>query len=310
MSKERIKLYRLDAGLNTTTAEQSGFPGVYTVVQNVRLAQGPAMVRKGMKRLAVIPNDSTATIYDFDGTNDTVTANVILDPLAEVWPLPGTRWTVEFICQADTLSADSYILANSSSSTVYGLRIKQTSSNTIVATVQDSAAAVTTLTSAASFGTGVVVAGQIVRDGASLTMRLNNATEVTGTMDATNICRTQNPSFGSQNGANYYDGRIEWVRGFNVAKSNMNDCWTRLNNPRAPDVLFDYVMEPDAGTGYVLDRSRYENHGDIAGSPTTTSTLLGNPPMMVQSMAGVVSKSGGTRKLVVTAHGISYTGSY
>lgn len=305
MSKQRIKLYRLDVGLNTSADERSGFPGVYQILQNVRLSAGPASVRKGMKRVAVIAPTSTADIVDFDGSGVTVQAQALGAP--DVWPL-GTVWTVEFLCQADTLAGDIYILGDAVNGTRFSLRIKQTSSNTIVASTRDSGLTTVTLTSAASYPTGAIVAGQVVRNGTSLTMRINNATEVTGTMSAL-VGDTQVPAIGVLNGGNFYDGRIEWVRGFSVAKTNQNDCWNRLVNPRAPDVIFDYVTSIDAGTGYVLDRSRFENHMDVAGTPATTSTLLGNLPVPIQSLSGMLSRAG-SRKLVAVARGLTYTGSY
>ena len=304
--KERLKLYRT-RGLNTSQSEQSGSPGTYRVYQNARTSTGPTTVRDGMKRIASITAGSDANIIDFDGANDVVTfAGSTTWP--EVWPL-GTQWTVEFLCQADTLAADSYVFATHNSASVYGIRVKQTATGTIVADVQDSANVVVTLTSPASYGTGVVVAGQITRDGVSLTMRLNNSTAVTGTMSATLLLRGQALGIGAQNTANFYDGRIEFVRGFNTVKTTQEMCWNRLVNPRAADVLFDYVTEIDAGTGFVLDRSRFENHGDIAGSPTTTSTLLGNNPAPVQGMGAMLDRNG-RRRVIATVRGGTYSGIY
>lgn len=304
MSKQRPKFYA-PLGLNTTAAEHSSAPGVYPVAQNIRTSSGNSAVRTGMKRLVVIAPDDTAKIIDADGSNDKATTPYTP---AEVFPL-GTQWTVEFLCQADTLSGDHYIIGDTGASSA--LKIKQTSSNTFVATVTDSAVTSTSVTSGATATVGTVCAVMLTRNGATLSLYVNNAAAVTATMSATNPLLGPHSalSFYANNNANFYDGRIEFFRAFKTVKTTQADGWYRLANPLAPDVICDYVFEIDAGTGYVLDRSRFENHLTVAGTPATTSTLLGHAPVPVQSIAPMLSRDSG-RRVILTARGLVYSGTY
>ena len=288
-------------GLSTTGAEQSGSPGHYEVETNVRLGRGVFDVRKGMKKLATIAPGNDAKIIDFDGANDSVIATYD----ANIHNLHAmAAWTIEGLCSADAIASERPIFFISGVIKVYQ---DNTSGGRVVAEVIDSAAATVTL-----IVTGIVatdnVAWQVVCSGASLTLRANGGS-ATGTLASGTLATvSQNLINGKRTGPDtWYDGRIEWNRGFNVARSSQEYGWSRLVNPYAPDVLWDYVMEIDTGTGFVLDRSRYENHADIAGSPATSATLCGNPPVPVQSMAAMLDKKG-ARRVIVTARGLTYSG--
>ena len=288
-------------GLSTTGAEQSGSPGHYEVVQNVRLGRGVFDVRKGMKKLATIAPTSDSAVLDLDGVDDfvTTTADSTIHNLQA-----RAAWTIEGLCRAGGITSERPIFFISGVIKVYQ---DNTSGGRVVAEVIDSAAATTTL-----IVTGIVatdnVAWQVACSGASLTLRANGGS-ATGTLAGGTLATVAaNLLHGKRTGPNtFYLGAIEFNRGFNVAKTSQEYGWSRLVNPYAPDVLWDYVFEIDTGTGFVLDRSRYENHSDITGTPATTTTLCGNPPAPIQSMAPMLDKKG-ARRVLITARGGTYSG--
>jgi hypothetical protein len=142
----------------------------------------------------------------------------------------------------------------------------------MVATVTDSATTVTTLT-ATVVPAATKTRVQLVRDGANLFFRVNGVT-VTGTMSATNLVQAGNPIvLGADNAATFYDGAIDFFRGWRTALTSQKYGFLRNPHPRGPSVMFDYVGSLDAN-GIMLDRGPYEMHGVASGTPASTRAPL------------------------------------
>lgn len=281
MPKGGPPLYDFGLGLQTSRVAHGAPMPWFSTFQNVRTNQGAATRRQGMKRIAYVT--TTATCFDFDGTDDSV--KIPYD--ARTWGALGTRFTVEWLENADTLSGTHYVLGTLASGSE-GLTISRasTSSGTITVVVTDSAAASTTLSATGVGGTGTLIAGMLTRDGATLSLWINGAVVDTDTMSATNLLRAPSstkPTIGAHNDTNFWNGKIDFVRATKTVKSNQRDGWSRHLNPRAEYVLFDYAMEADANN-YCIDRSSFGNHADVAGTPSTTTSLAVNPAA-IQALA-------------------------
>ncbi len=254
--------------LETTRDLRSSDPLHFRVADNVRARNGHAKRRKG--RALVYRFAAAADLMDFDGTND----KVALSTDSRVFPLTLTRFTLEWLISTDTTASTTFILGRVGASGT-GVTLSHNSAGAIVCVVTDNAAAGVTLTIA-----GVSAAAthpvQLVRDGASLTLRIPGYTSATGTMSATLPLATGACSAGEDNGASFYNGAVDFFRGFRTVKTDQADGWCRLPDPRAPSVLFDYVFVPDAN-GFILDRGPYALHASQTGSPTTRAVLAVNP---------------------------------
>ena len=272
-------LYDFGLGLQTSRVAHGAPMPWFSTFQNVRTNRGRRR-RQGMKRIAYVA--TTATCFDFDGTDDSV--KIPYD--ARTWGSLGTRFTVEWLENADTLSGTHYVLGRASGTQGLTISRASTASGTITVAVTDSAGTTTTLSATGVGGTGTLIAGQLVRDGATLTLKVNGTTVDTDTMSATLLLRAPSatkPTIGAHNDADFWNGKICFVRATKTAKPSQRDGWSRHLNPRADTVLFDYAMEADANN-YCLDRSTFGNHADVAGTPSTTTALSVNPAA-IQALA-------------------------
>ena len=142
----------------------------------------------------------------------------------------------------------------------------------------DSAAALTTLTTSAD-ALESATSLQIVRDGSSLLLRVDNGTETTGSVDATNLSRAPvgNLRIGRGASTDYMDGDLDYIRMFSYARSAHPDSRLRLPQSRSPAVLcnYDFKMEDSL---YVQDRSRFENTVGVFNSPTAATALAIQSP--------------------------------
>lgn len=307
MSRGRVAIYQFTEGLQTTPSVQRSGPRGYETFQNVRNSTGPAAQRLGMKRVTGASAGSDASIIDFDGTNDYLT--IAHDSRSTAFT-SYSAFTISGLVQCDTLAAPGYIFSRDNATaslrdvTVY---VDSTSGGRILADIRDSAGT-QTLLQVTGLAASTIIAWSVVRSGSTVTLYANGSSSAGTISNGTLAVTSDNLLIGATGGpASFFNGRIEFVTGWNVARTSPVDGWSRLINPRALDVLFDYVTEIDSGTGYVLDRGRIENHADTAGSPTTTATLLGNPPVPVQCMAPILTRSN-ARRLIVVARGDVYTG--
>lgn len=279
MADLRPRSTNVPKGLETTR-DTSSSRLAWTEYLNSRTAEDSDARRKGMVRLHRFA--AASVLMDFDGTNDDVdlTAESVIRPL-------GTIFTLETLFQTDDIASTRTVLGKNAASK--SLKIVHNTSSEVVVTVTDTAAADTTLTWT-GVAAGTLCALQIVRNGASLTGYLNG-TSKTGAMSATNTLATGAMTVGSDNNADFFDGRVDFLRFFRYAKSNRHDAWARLVNPRAPGVIIDYVFEPDAN-GYVLDRGALGLHTSaVNGTPATNVAPLAVNPVPVLGIASNLDTS-------------------
>lgn len=259
---------RFGLGLQTTGLEDGLELPRFVQFQNLRVDQGVAKRRPGQQRVAVATNHNQGG--DFDGSSQYLT----IPRVAAVHTLKRV-WTFEALVNADSFATNAKTIFGVAHASDYSLLVYFTTAGNLVAKVQDSGATVTTLTSATAFSTGTTYAVQVVRDGTALTMRVNGASEATGTI-ADLDCKAPggNLYIGRDNGGLYFDGKIDFVRMRTVALSDQAYGKIRLIDPRAKDVLFCYEMEQFI-TGVIHDLSRFELHATDSGSPTygTSSAL-------------------------------------
>lgn len=295
--KERDRHVSWARGLQTTVGSTSSDPEDFSTFQNVDTSGGGCDGRKGMVRLARIANE--VGILDFDGTNDVAGMNAHTD-----WPL-GLVFTFEILFQVDDIASDRFVMGKKTASAT-GITIKQTTTSTVVVVITDSAAATTTLTWT-GIAAGTVCGLQIVRSGATVTGWLNGTTQ-TGTMTATAVLTAGLASFGTDNGASFLDGGIDYARAWNIARTTKRDIYKRLDNPRNKHVLFDWVFTQGTGaTPCVLDRSARENHTvNVAGTPAWTRAPIAKNPNPIQGLAGNTRRNG-TLELVILNGGRLHT---
>lgn len=291
MSNTRSRYFR-PKGISTTKVATTGDVDDYQIVQDARGSRGVLERRRGMVRLANFT--TTATSADFDASNDDV--DLTID--TRIFPL-GTVFTLEMLFNTDTISSNRTVLGGVGATDA--ITVTHDTSEQVVVTIRDSAGTVTTVTFT-GITTGTLCALQIVRDGASITCRLNGTTQ-TATMDASLSLLNAGYTVGSDNNSLFYDGKIDFIRIFNTARTSNVDGWCRLANPRAPDVMLDLILSPDSN-GTCTDRSRYENHRAANGGLSTTTCIAVNP-MPIQAIAPNTRRSG-TRELIVVAGGLVY----
>lgn len=223
--------------------------------------------RDGMARVGVLaPGDLKA--MDFDaGSSEACAATV--DP--RVWAM-GTKFTVECCIELDGVGDNQAVFYAGSTTPAMAL---DTLSGNLRWRVWDSAGTLSTVTVGAAAASLQTI--QLIRDGAALTTRLNNAAGGTGTMSATLSTRTPvgDLRIARNGGSDYFDGTIDYVRGFGLVKASHADRMLRHPDPCASYVLFDYDFNADSTV--VLDRSVYENHLIAANTPTEVASLCHNP---------------------------------
>lgn len=284
MARLRLREYRSNSGLSTTALEQSEVP--FPKFQDCRSNKGAFERRAGMAR--VLRVTTTATCVDFaSGSSQYI--SIPYD--SRVWAL-GTRFTVEGLLNADSIASTRYILGRANTSP--GITIHYESDQDFVVNVWDSSGTNTTVTDTSVGAAGTLIAFRFTRNGANLTLQVNNRTAVTGTMSATLSLRTSTDAvqIGAHNSGTYFDGKIDFLRLHKTVRTTQRDGWSRLLNPRCPTVLADYCLETDAN-GIVLDRSRYGNHGAAQGSASSSGvTSLAINPAHVQALAHVVDAQG------------------
>jgi len=262
------------SGLNTKANETGLDPMDCTALQDMRVVGKDLIQRLGIVRVGQV--GGTAKGMDFDGTNQS--ASCAVD--TRIWTL-GLNWTLEVGIEPDVTTGTQGIL--SVGSTTPNLILDITGGNLRLRVI-DSGATTTTITVGAAAASVQTV--QVTRDGATVSTRLNNGTAVTGSMSATNLLRAPVGSLrvALDDGANYYNGTVDYVRLYSYTKSNHNDRLIRNPAPRAEYVLADYDFNESAG-GLIYDRSRYDNHLITANAPSEVTSLCHGPdPIRALSM--------------------------
>lgn len=249
--------FRFDGGQQDTANEDGLELPLCRVFQNFRVGEGVAKRRKGCHRFTRATNTNTAPLLD--GTNDWLTI-----PLHSVHTLK-KEWTFEALVRTDDLG-DQRTVYGVAHATDYSLMVYITAGNKVEAKVQDSAGTVVTLTSASSLSAGQRLAIQVVRNGTSLTLRVNGVTEDSETM-ADLDCKTPggNLYIGRNNTLTAWLGSIDFVRCLGLVLPDQRYGRQRFPYPRAEPVLWNYDMEAQGTNDRVNDLSRFENHGTLSG---------------------------------------------
>ena len=260
----KTRLFNGKGGANTTQLDEvSAFP-VYSDLTGMRVDRGPFRRRLGKARLTQFT--ATSDLIVFDATNDMVT--LPSDTRIIPW---GKRFTLEILFRTTSVTAARTIMGRGAAGATC-VKITHKTDSTIETVVTDSSGTATTITTAGTYAVGSDVRYQLVRDGASLTVR-TNGTATTGTMSATLSLANSAQAIGVDNSASYYEGRIDFVRLLRTAAASQRWGYLRLPDPRASYVLFDYVVAANANNT-VYDRGPYEMHATVTGSPTSTGAPL------------------------------------
>lgn len=279
-------------GLNTK-AQATGLPLLECVhLQDMRVVGNDLVERLGIVRIGQFAGSAKAA--DLDGTNQHFSNEIDL----RAWGL-GLYWTVELAVEPGTTAGTQGILCPGSTTPamvldIFGgnlrLRIWDSGSNLTTVTVGAADTAVQTV--------------QITRSGAVLTTRLNNGTAVTGAMSATLDVLTPvgDLRLGRDDGANYFNGTLDYVRVLSMVKSDHADRLVRHPNPRAEYVLADYDFKQT--NALVYDRSRNENHLTVQNAPSEIASLCHDPaPIRALSM-GVDEDN--RKQLLIASGGLYY----
>lgn len=252
-------------GLQTTTEEETTeFPAL-VVAQDMRVAKKVFKRRRGSVRI-----DRGGS----DGDNlDFVAASSmhITFPTNAVHAL-GKEWTVEGLFSPDGVSGSQYMLGFAHA-TDWPIQVRM-NGNQVEVVVTDTADTTDTITSTTTYSGSDKIGWQVVRNGTALTLRVNGEDEGTATM-ADLDCKVPSVAMyvGRDNTGNYFDGKGDYLRAFNFAKTEHVDWLTRYLDPRADHVLWDVPIQKDANE-LVEERSRFENRGLCVNTPTLTSSTL------------------------------------
>lgn len=279
----------------STKADPTGLPLLECVhVQDMRLVGMDLVERLGIVRIGKLSYGGSAG--DLTAASSEDYANTID---SRVWAL-GLYWTVEFTIEADATAGTIGVICAGHTTPAM---IFDITGGDIRFRVWDSAGTPTTITvGAASTSTQTV---QVTRSADVLTTRLDNGTPVTGSMSATLDVRTPvgDLRIGRDDGSNYFDGTIDYVRVLSIVKADHSDRLVRLPNPRAQHVLADYDFSV-TGT-LVYDRSRYENALIASNTPGSTTSLC-HRPAPVRGISMLTDKNF-KRQLAIVSGGSYYT---
>lgn len=290
-------------GEQTTRLERNeDYPALRRVL-NGRVDSGGYVRRGGM--VALTKTSNTGAVITFDGTNDAI--GITHDSRA--WALSSIpEWTIEGLCNPTNYSATRTILArNTSTANDVDLRIymDSTSSGRIVVELKDDGGTTTTI-AVTGIAAGTLTHWRLTKAATGTYTLTANGTSATGTLTSGVLkANTADPlAIGRANGGGlFFIGPIEFVRGFKGVRVGHFDSRSRLLDPRADDVLFDYVCEVDANN-YCLDRSRFGNHGAVTGSPATTASIAHNHAPILGM--GYHIDQQGRRRLVYQAGSVVY----
>lgn len=293
--KNRARFFTFTKGLSTTT--NGKLPDEFSTFQNVETDLGQLDVRKGRVRIGTITNSTQ--ILDADGNDDVVPMGGGAIPLV---PVGTTKWTLETLFIDDTAASTTYVLGRGSSSDT-AVKIAHNADSEVVVTVTDTSANASTLTFT-SMAQSTKIGLQLVRDGATLTGWCNGQTQTT-TMHATRDTAAGIFETFADNGANFLNGGIDYLRVWNVARTTRRDIYSRLLNSRHKNVLYDWVFVTDS-IGDIIDRGSRGAHSVPTGTPAFTKDALCLNAAQIQGI-GYNVRNTGTRELVIQAGGLQKT---
>jgi hypothetical protein len=248
-----------------TRAVEDGLPlPDFTTFANVRASDGSADARTGMVRVAASAGESKA--IDFVAAN---TEYFRTPADTRVWQLP-LKFTLEVVVALDDKTLTNTVLyAGHTTPSI----IIDTASNKWRVRFYDSAGTLDTITTSAD-ALQSTQSLQVVRDGSSLLLRVDNGTETTATVEAALLSRAPAGDLRIGRGAStdYLDGDLDYIRLFSAVRANHNDRLVKYPHPRSPSVLANYNMTITSDD-LTRDDSSYENILEGFNTPTSTATL-------------------------------------
>lgn len=283
------------SGLNTRANAYGMAPLECPVFDELSVKGKDAVRRDGWAKVATLTGNLKA--LGFVAADSEYVLVPSCDP--RVWAM-GTQFTIECCVQLTATTDDQAVFYAGHTTPAMAL---DTLSGSWRWRVWDSAGTLTTVT--VGTATTSVQTIQLMRDGASLTSRLDNTTAGTGTMSATLSTRTPvgDLRIARNGGTTYLGGTIDYIRAFGKVKADHNDRLVRCVDPCASYVLCDYDGNLDANNVY-YDRSTYENHGTATNGPTeTTSLCRAHAPIRALSM---FTDHAGQKNIYAEAGGAAY----
>lgn len=282
------------SGLNTRANPYGMTPLECQQFDELTVRGRDAVRRDGFARVGILTGNLKAMAFT------AASSHYVVVPIdTRVWAM-GTQFTIE-CCVALTGTGDDQAVFYAGATTP--TMALDTLSGNWRWRVWDSAGTLTTVTvGTASAATQTL---QLMRDGASLTSRLDNATAGTGTMSATLSTRTPSGDLriARNGGTNYLGGTIDYIRAFGRVKSDHNDRLVRCVDPCASYVLMDYDFNLDSNS-VVYDLSTYENHGTATNGPSETTSLC-HPHAPIRGLA-MYTDHAGQRYIYAEAGGAVY----
>lgn len=298
-------------GLQTTrAAEGLPFPA-FQYFSNVRVDEG--VLKRRLGRVYIDTADSSQKAMAFDGTKDYVYVpwhNGNTPPL-------GVAFTVECAIRPDIWMADEHIVAFAHP-TDYPFDIWVETDSAAVTTIRaeynaDTGAAVE-VQSSATFSADDELAIQWIRDQSDLlTLNVYNKTTDVWTTDTHDASGTfagaalTSPGsalyFGRTVAGGYYDGDIDYVRFFNIARTRKDDLWLRWPDPLCDYCVGDWDFKERTGD-LVWDRSRFGHHGEMKGTPGEIASFT-HATSPVQGIFPYTTRDG-QQRIVVVAGGNVY----
>lgn len=300
MPHDVVTIANFQKGLATKGSEDFGEPDAFRTAQNVRFKTGSAKRRAGTAKVATAGTDNVA--QNFDGTNDVVTVpRNGASAWTSVWNLP-LRWSLRLLVSCDdTPAGDEFILGWSSTGNK-GLTVKIDSSRRIVVDHWDSAGTNVTLT-----GTAITAATatpiMVTRSTSTLKLWIENTVAASSTsLSSTLLGRTtvDNLTFGAHNGANFFDGTIDYCDlQHGVVLADNADGFLRLTDTYADPVEACYFFAKSANN-HVDDLSRNGNTGLLSGASDATALCVQASPVLLMHQW---QKANGTRPILLNAGG-------
>lgn len=274
MAKGYLEIRDFTPGLNDKANEDGlGLDEGFSTFSNTRTSSGVAEARPRMARVASCDTDTHA--LTLNGTNQYVSFDVD----TRVWTL-GTKFTLSGVfIVSDKTAANTFAYVGVTTPSI----VVDTNSSKVRVRFWDSSATLTTVTSTDDCPQAAAFSFQVVRDGSSLSLRIDNGTADTESLSATNLSRAPvgEGRVGRDSGSNYTGGTWDVLRLMATAESGDSNRLVRHPNPRSESVLADYDCRLATGS-VVKDRSRFENHAQANNSPSET-TALSHSHAMAQS---------------------------
>lgn len=299
MGRVTPQVVSLITGLNSQ-ASAAGLPlGQHAVATNVRFSDGAASRRKGIGRVSAPTTAERLGSSIMFSIGTTGYAYIAIPYHASVWALP-TTWTLDIVVSPDDLpaggTAQHRILGFSDGS----LYMDILPSGAIFFSLTDAASATFTLTSATTYAINDVVPIRIVRDGATLTMRINGqqvASRNDLTADSASLTTTDDLLVGAQTEG--FIGLVDDLRLFHVALDGQPQALCEWPDPRTPalQAYYRFGQQTGAWADVTFDESRFQNHADVMGDVTFTSGLVTtlNPVIGIHQH----HRSSGSRKILI-----------